>query len=226
MRTIIALIAITLITWTASAQKEITHELYKFSEVKAYDGINVKLIRSDVNKAVITGKDKSDVAFVNKSGRLKIRMELDNFLDGHNTTVILYHTETLVLLDVNEKAKIVSDDVQRSTSLEMRAQEGGELKLQVEAGKVDVKATTGGIVSLSGLSKVQDISVNTGGVVKNENLKTEQTNVSVNAGGTANVNATDIVDATVRAGGTINIYGNPKEVKETKFVGGNINSIQ
>ncbi|MGY8914156.1 MAG: head GIN domain-containing protein [Flavobacteriales bacterium] len=225
MRTTIALIAITLLSWTASAQKEVTHELYKFSEVKAYDGITVELIRSDANKAVITGDDKSEVEFVNKSGRLKIRMELDNFLDGHNTTVLLYHTETLVLLDVNEKAKIVSDDVLTSVSLEMRAQEGGELKLQVEAEKVNVKATTGGIISMSGTSKVQDISVNTGGVVKNESLKTEQTDVSVNAGGTANVNATDIVDATVRAGGTINIYGNPKEVKETKFVGGSINSM-
>ncbi|MET6991402.1 head GIN domain-containing protein [Sediminicola arcticus] len=225
MRTSIVLIAITLLSWNASAQKEVAHELYKFSEVKAYDGITVKLISSDVNKAVITGDYKSEVAFVNKSGRLKIRMELDNFLAGHNTTVMLYHTETLVLLDVNEKAKIVSDDVIRSVSLEMRAQEGGELQLKVEAEKVDVKATTGGIVSLSGTSKVQDISVNTGGVVKNESLKTEQTEVSVNAGGTANVNATDIVDAKVRAGGTINIYGNPKEVKETKFVGGNINSM-
>lgn len=226
MKTTIALIAITLLSWTTSAQNEVTHELNKFSEVKAYDGITVKLIRSDVNKAVITGDDKSEVKFVNKSGLLKIRMELDNFLDGHNTTVMLYHTETLVLLDVNEKAKIVSDDVIRSVSLEMRAQEGGELKLQVEAEKVYIKATTGGIISMSGMSKVQDVSVNTGGVVKNESLKTEQTDVSVNAGGTANVNATDIVDATVRAGGTINIYGNPKEVKETKFVGGNINSMK
>lgn len=226
MKTTLALIAFTLLSWNASSQKEVTHELYKFSEVKAYDGITVKLIRSDVNKAVITGDDKSEVEFVNKSGILKIRMELDNFLDGHNTTVMLYHTENLVVLDVNEKAKIISDDQLRSVSLEMRAQEGGELRLQVEADKIDVKSTTGGIVSLSGIAKIQDVSVNTGGTVNNEGLKTEQTDVSVNAGGTANINASNIVDATVRAGGTINIYGNPKEIKETKFVGGNINSIQ
>ncbi len=226
MKTTLALIAFTLLSLNASAQKEVTQDLYKFSEVKAYDGITVKLIRSDVNKAVITGDDKSEVKFVNKSGTLKIRMELGNFLDGHNTTVMLYHTENLVVLDVNEKAKIISDDQLRSVSLELRAQEGGELKLQVEADKVNVKSTTGGIVSLSGIAKIQDVSVNTGGTVNNKGLKTEQTDVSVNAGGTANINASDIVEATVRAGGTINIYGNPKEVKETKFVGGNINSIQ
>ena len=226
MKTTIALIALTLLSWNASAQKEVTQTLYKFSEIKAFDGITVKLIRSDENKAVITGDDRTDVAIVNKSGRLKIRMQLDNFLDGHNTTVTLYHTESLVLLDANEKAKILSDDTQRSVSLEIRAQEGAQLQFPIEAEKVDVKATTGGIVSLSGTAKVQKVSVNTGGVVKNEKMLTQQTEVSVNAGGTANVNASDIVDAIVRAGGTINIYGNPKEVKETKFVGGTINSMK
>ena len=34
---------------------QITHELKDFSEIKAFDGLSVNLIKSDVNRAVITG---------------------------------------------------------------------------------------------------------------------------------------------------------------------------
>jgi hypothetical protein len=207
------------------AQDKTTLSLEKFSELKAFDGIQVQLVQGDKNEAIMEGEHKDAVSIVNKSGRLKVRLKLDKFLDGHKTTVTLYHTQSLVLLDVNEKAKIYSDSPLRVVSMEFRAQEGGEISLPIEAERVDIKATTGGIISLSGTAKVQQVHVNTGGIVKNEALKTEQTDVSVNAGGMATIHASDIVDAIVRAGGTITIHGNPKEIAETKFVGGKIITV-
>ncbi|NNF20231.1 MAG: DUF2807 domain-containing protein, partial [Flavobacteriaceae bacterium] len=61
----------------ANAQQKVTQELQQFSEVKVYDGLSVKLVRSDVNKAVITGANTNKVALVNSDGVLKIRMEID-----------------------------------------------------------------------------------------------------------------------------------------------------
>ena len=51
---------------------------------------------------------------------------------------------------------------------------------------------------------------------------TQQTTVTVNAGGLANVYATDLVDAKTRAGGTITIFGKPKQINEKTVAGGNI----
>jgi len=67
--------------------------------------------------------------------------------------------------------------------------------------------------------------VNTGGKIYNKQLNTQQTTVVVNAGGRADVNASEKVDAKVRAGGSIYIYGNPKEIDKDKVFGGKIEVV-
>ena len=67
-----------------------------------------------------------------------------------------------------------------------------------------------------------DVIVNAGAVFNSEKCQAESVVVSVNAGGKANVKATELVDAKVRAGGTINIYGKPKQVNQKTILGGEI----
>ena len=81
---------------------------------------------------------------------------------------------------------------------------------------------TGGIINVSGSSKNQDISIYTGGVFNGEELQTEKTEVSINAGGEAYVNASEKVEVRIKAGGDVFIYGNPKVVDKNRVLGGRI----
>ena len=85
-----------------------------------------------------------------------------------------------------------------------------------------MKASSGAIVRLTGKAQNQDIVVSGGGTVKASALEGEQTVVVINAGGQADVTATELVDAKTRAGGTITIYGNPKQINQKTVAGGNI----
>src|SRR5690606_22615986 len=109
-----------------SAQ-ETTKELEKFSKLKVFDQINVTLVKSSSNKAIISGDDQDKVDIVNKNGELKVRMSMDKMLDGKHTDVILYHTLELEVVDVNEKAKISNKGTLDAKYLALRAQEGGEI---------------------------------------------------------------------------------------------------
>lgn len=222
MKKSITILFIGLISFSAMAQKEIVVELEKFTEIKAFDRIQVSLIKSDANKVVITGEDRDDVEVVNKDGLLKIRMEAENHMDGRDIDAKVYYTETLSLLDSNEGARITSEGTFTADAAKIAVQEGGKIELKINIDELDVKSTSGGEITLTGSAKTQEVVANAGGQVYNEELKTEQTNVTVNAGGSANVNASDKVKAKVRAGGTINIYGNPKEVDKNKVFGGKI----
>ena len=64
--------------------------------------------------------------------------------------------------------------------------------------------------------------MNSGGVYQAEKLVTNQTVITVNAGGESDVYATDLVDAKVRAGGDIIIYGKPKQINQKIVAGGTI----
>ena len=78
---------------------------------------------------------------------------------------------------------------------------------------------------MTGNAKVQEVMVNTGGKVYNKALDTGTTKVTVSAGGRADVKASERVEAKVRAGGSIYIYGNPKQIEKDKVFGGKIEVV-
>ncbi len=212
-----------LFTGILSAQKEVTKEVGEYHEVKAYDGLSIKIKKSNENKAVITGKHANDVVFVNKKGKLKVRMKINEVFKGYNTFVVLHSKDLIHSLDANENAFISSDEKFKQVDLELNAQEGAKIDLDVDIQRLNSKASTGGIITLIGTAKNQEVSINTGGRFEGGELISEQAEVDVKAGGVADVNATEFLDADVKVGGTINVYGNPKVLEKQTFVGGTIN---
>ena len=222
MKNTITLFLIAMVSLTSIAQKATTKELESFTQIKAYDRIVVKLVKSTVNKIVISGDDQDEINISNKDGVLKVKMEFDNFMDGDEAQATLYYSEPLTLIDANENAKITSDETVKGERIEIKAQEGGKINLKIALADVYVKSISGSVIVLNGSSATQEVMVNTGGRVENEKLTSEKTKVVVNAGGRANIKSSDEVEAKVRAGGYIYIHGNPKNVKSDKVFGGKI----
>ncbi|WP_299435115.1 head GIN domain-containing protein [uncultured Maribacter sp.] len=222
MKNILSLFLIAFISFTVTAQRKNTKDLKKFTQLKVYDRIIVSLVKSNVNKIVITGDDKDEVSISNKNGLLKVRMEFDNFLDGGEAKATLYYTESLSLIDANENAKVTSEETFKGNYTQIKGQEGGKVDLKVDLESVYIKSISGSEITLSGNANKQEINVNTGGKAFNKNLETKDTNVVVMAGGRADVKASDNVEAKVKAGGYIYIYGNPKNIEKDKMFGGKI----
>lgn len=205
-----------------SQNEKISQSLDKFTELKAFDGISVNLIKSTENKAIITGANTRKVAIVNNSGVLKIRMEIDKLFSGYRTFVDLYYTEKLVVIDVNEDARISSEETLQQNVLEVKAQEGGEIVISAQVEQMLIKSVTGGVITATGSSDNQDVAINTGGIYEGKDFKTKFTTVNVNAGSTAEIFATDYVKATVKAGGEVLVYGDPSKMDEKTVFGGKI----
>lgn len=214
-------IALLFITTIMVAQSPITKEIGEFSEVKAFDLINITMIKSNKNEVVIKGKNRRDVQVINKNGKLKIRMNIEESYDGNDTEVTLYYTK-VDIIDANEGAKFTVNDIIDQFEIELRAQEGGEITADIKASETKVKAVTGGVINLSGSSKRQDVTIFTGGVFEAKDFITESTKISVNAGGEASIHATELAEVKVRAGGDVRVYGKPKEIDEKRVLGGRV----
>ena len=195
--------------------------LKDFDDVKVFDKLTVILIASNETKAVITGPEQSKVEIVNKKGLLKIRMPITKLLSGDEAKVELYFKQ-IHTIDANEGSVVTCADVFKQTSLDLNTQEGAKITAVLDVDKTTFKAVSGGIVNLTGKAVTQSVSINSGGVFNGKELETSQTNVTVFAGGNADVNATTVVDAKVKTGGTILIYGKPKEIKQETVMGGTI----
>lgn len=203
------------------AQEGIEKNIGDFDELKVYDLINVTLVKSDKNRAIISGDNEKDVELVNNNGTLKIKMRLGEKFDGNKTNVTLYY-RGIEVIDVNEGAYVTSEETFQQQKMELRAQEGAVIKLNLEVSESEVKAVTGGQIEVLGKAVRQDLSINTGGIFNGKTFETESTYVAIRAAGEAHINASKLADIKVRAGGDVYIYGNPEKVNESKVFGGRI----
>ncbi|WP_420571200.1 head GIN domain-containing protein [Kordia sp.] len=210
-----------ILAYTVAAQKPLEKEVGDFDEVKVFDLIEINLIKSNENKVVITGADTEDVEIINKKGKLKIRMKFDRIFDGSETFVEVYYKD-ISIIDANEGAVIVANETMKQPYLKLKTQEGGKIIASLDVDNLESKAVSGGIIDTSGKVKHQEITLNTGGIYEGKKLLTEQTKVKVSAGGEAYVSASVLADARVRAGGYIEIHGDPETIKKDKLFGGKI----
>lgn len=210
-----------LVSLSLSAQNTVSKTVGEFSTLKGYDLINIELVKSGENKVEITGKNAEDVVIINKNGKLKIRMNLEEIFDGNDTQIVLYYT-SIDNIDANEGAYIFSNETIEQYELNLNTQEGGKIKLDLDVQVAEVRSVTGGIIELSGKTNNQNISIGTGGIYKGENFSSVTAKVAIRAGGEAEVLATELVDVKIRAGGDVYIFGNPKTVNESRALGGRI----
>ena len=196
-------------------------EVGNFNKVTSFDKIDVVLVPSSENKVLLNGSGSNEVELVNKNGELKIRLPLTRLLSGDNISATVYYKK-LDAVEANEGSRISSEATFNSTAFDIIAKEGSEIKIKIAAERVTVKVSNGSKVQLEGKATNQDVLINSGGIYEAEKLITSQTIITANAGGEATVYATDFVDAKVRAGGNITIYGKPKQINQKIVAGGRI----
>ena len=214
-----ALLILVLITQFSFAQ--ITKSLGDFNKVTAFDQIEVLLIESNENKIILNGNGSEEVELINKNGELRIRMPLTKLLSGDNVSATLYF-KNIDAIEGNEGSRISSQAVFKAIAFDIIAKEGSQIKLNLDVDKLTVRSSNGSNVNVSGKAKNQDAITNSGGELDAEDLITTQTTITANAGGEANIYATDFVDAKTRAGGNIKIYGKPKQINKKTVLGGTI----
>ncbi len=220
MKNLFFLIA-TLISLNAASQQSLEKSVNEFSTLKTFDLIEVNLIPSSENKVVISGTNPEDVSIVQTGKTLKIRMTLKKLFKGSDIEVKVYYTN-IEVIDANEGSIITANNLIKQDKLELRTQEGATIDAHIEVDYLKIRAVTGGIIETRGEANTQDISIYTGGIYNGEGLNTKITTVSIKAAGEANVRASQTVDARIRAGGNVYVYGNPKTITENIALGGTL----
>lgn len=214
---------ITLLALQFVFAQEVTKRLAPFTDIKVYDRISAELIQSDQNKVEITGARSQEVEVIQKKDEVKIKMPFSKLLKGDDISVKIYYSGKLNEISAYEGSFITSLDVITVFDLELEAKEGAEIRLELSVNELDLKVVTGGFMHLKGEVKGEmEAEIKTGGELKAEKLLAKRADVSISAGGEAEISAVDYVKARVKAGGDIYIYGKPAYVDQKTFAGGSI----
>ncbi len=200
---------------------QLSRDVGEFSSLKVYDKITVVIIPSNENK-VESSSDDASVETVNKNGELKIRMSPAKILQGNQVSVKVYY-RNLNDIQASQGSSVSSSETWKANMVSLTANEGSKVNVGVDTGKLTVKTNSGGEIVVTGTADYQDIVVNSGGKFYGQNLDSKNATITANAGGIAEVYATESVDAKTRAGGTIDVYGDPNDRKYKNVIGGKIN---
>lgn len=192
-----------------------------FSSLKVYDKITVVIIHSNENK-VETEVDNPDLEIVNKNGDLKIRMTPIKIMQGSQVSVKVYY-KNLNDIQASQGSTISNSEEIESKMLTLTSNEGSKINLKVNVKTLSAKMNSGGEITVSGTVNHQDILVNSGGRYLGTNVESQSAVVTTNAGGFAELNVSDSVNATTRAGGIIDVYGDPNNRKAKNVIGGKVN---
>lgn len=199
-------------------------DLGTFNKVTAFDRIDVTLVESNQNKAIITGAATQDVQIINKNGELKIRMSLEESFQGDLVYVLVYY-KNVDALEANEGARISAQNSIKTSSLELIVKEGAQIDIEIETDRLISKGFAGGEMDIKGTANYSTITLTAGAVFNAKNLTTKQTEVTVTAGGEAYVFAKDVLSAKVRAGGSVYYKGKPATLNQKTVAGGTIKQL-
>ncbi len=199
----------------------ITKDIGTFETISVFDRISVELIPSDENKVVISGSREEDVELINKNGNLKIRMKLKKLLDGEEIQAQVYYKK-ISSIDVSEGSFVTSDVIIKQSFLDINTKEGSEVRLKLDIDDLKLRAVTGAIIKVTGTAQKLNINVGTGGIVDAEKLESLDAMVKITTGGEISVRSSNSVDANIRAGGSITIFGNPEHISKKTTLGGTI----
>lgn len=213
-----------LLVSTVSFSQTIEAELGTFDELKVFNGLYVTLKKADSPSIEISGDKAQEVVYKNVNGRLKLSMRFLQTFNAYEAQVTIFYTDDLKLIDVNEGSLVSSIEKITQQNIELKAQEGATIDLELDVKFLTIRSVTGGKILLKGKAENQDIEANTGGVYKAYGLKTSHTTITSSSGAYAEVTVSEVLDAKIRFGGTVYYKGSPGEVKKEKIIGGTIKS--
>ncbi len=217
----IVVVLVVFLSQLGFSQSNVTKKLGDFTKVTSFDQIDVLLVPSNENKIILSGEGANEVELVTKNDELKIRMPLTKMLKGDDISATVYY-KNIDAVEANEGSRISSEATFHSVNFDIIAKEGSEIKLKLDVERVSIKASDGSKIDVEGNATNQEVLVNTGGIYDAKQLRSKLVSITVNAGGEATIFTTDFVDAKVRAGGDIEIFGKPKQINQKVIAGGTI----
>lgn len=193
-----------------------------FEGIKVFSKIELNLIPSESNKAIITGENKDAVILSMKNNTLRIKLESENILNPGKTKIDLYFTRTLKRIEALQGARISSPQILRQTTTSLVAKNNSQINLSLQTDHIDLYASLGARIVLEGTTSTLFLKGTTGSSCELEEMILPQAKIHLIGGGYAYVSPESRIDALVLGGSVLRIYSNP-EIKTTqKSLGGKI----
>jgi len=218
MKTVFALAALVITQWASAQQERI---LKDFSALAVGGGIELTLVPSSESRLEIQSGDPKKLKVANDEGGLSLSTE-----GREKFKLTVYYSGSVKEIALSGGVSLTSKGIMKSDNLEIGISGGVEVKITIDTDRFATAIASGSDMKVTGTTKTMEVAVASGGSFEGENLKSTDSDIIVSSGGSARIFATGNVTANVASGGSLVIYGKPKNVHETKAEGAEIKIVK
>ena len=231
MKRLFLIVFLAFIITNGFAQKT-TLPIPSFTEVDAFGPFEVKLIKSDTERAEIdfNGIDKEDIIYEFKNGTLRLKLRNSHYMDEwknerRNSKYVLVkvYYKDIDIIEAGAGALVTSNELVKSKYLDVECTMGAEVTLEILAKKIEATSNMGGVLEMSGQTEHLEAEANMGGVLKAASLESKTVYVKANMGAVVMVNATEEIDASAGFGAIVDYIGGPNVRNTSRNFGGEVN---
>jgi hypothetical protein len=223
----IAIIAIS--TTTLSAQTTISQnrELPHFKAVVVNSGIDLYLSQGNTEQLTVSAADNKIDHIITevKNETLHIYFEKSNWsLNWNNQSApkVQLTFKDLETIRANGGSDVYSKERLIFENIDIHANGGSDVKIELNAVAVNVAAAGGSDALLSGTTKYLHATASGGSDVKAKNLTSKYCKVEASGGSDAYVFTDFELQAVASGGSDVHYYGNPQHIKKNSSGGSDV----
>lgn len=200
-----------------------SRDISGFTGVKVSSGIDVYLSQgSSFEVRVEADENLQEVILTEMEGNmLEVRTDRVNIRNAKSKKVHVTLPE-LRSLKISSAGDCVGQTAFSCEDLDLSISSAGDLKLEVEARRINLDISSSGDADLSGSAEVFDVNLSSAGDLNAFDLIAGKVDVNVSSAGDARVHATEEISATASSAGNIYYKGDARVVRSQSSSAGNI----
>jgi hypothetical protein len=216
---LLSIVFLSLSTFIVQAANTETRRFGEFHSVYFFGNIEVEMIKSDSNYAVLSADylELGTVSTVLENGQMVIKNLSMTNAKGLN---IKFYYKALDEVIAKAGVKLKAAEVFESKSFKIRLSKGAKANIKVKSDTLIADVVQGSTLIIGGESSFLDVNTNSGSLF--EGIKFTAHNVVLKsiAGATIEVRVTGELNANTNTGGKVYYYGTPTIVSQKALTGG------
>lgn len=214
-KNLIAVLFILPFTLNVFAQRTEKRTLNDFTKIDVWGNIKIEFQKSDTNTVTLNVGDipTDEIVTEVSNGTLKIKMRSNLFKETEINLKITYKEISEIKANASAELKFMDQIIGENLKIESIG--GARVVLNVDLKNSDLTAYQGGQIDIKGKSDFSNIFANSGGMLSGTNLITQEANIKLNTGGTAEITVVKKLIARVNTKSSLSYFGKP-EVEQIK----------
>ncbi|MFT6748379.1 MAG: hypothetical protein ACJAQ1_000290 [Flavobacterium sp.] len=196
-----------------------------FDKLEVSRGLEVIVTQGKTTKVEVTS-DENLLEYIKTSvsnGTLKITTT--ESIRSQNDIVIHVTLPNLQEVSSSSGSTITTQNILTGTNLIAKATSGSELDLDLEIENIQAQTSSGSSIKLKGKALNVNHKASSGSEINGFQLVANEATVQASSGSSIEVYASQMLDAKVSSGASVEYQGKPKSIKKTKSSGGSIDAM-